>query len=142
MWSSVDAPAVISGTAGVTEMVLTWSSGAIENRVGCMYVVDSAAVVSLRGELDLATTPDLQELLDRAGAAPASSILVDLSGVSFIDAHTIGVIICAWTAAQRSGQQLRVDGLANQPARVFDILELRGWLAPHGPEVSTAGRTV
>jgi len=118
----------------------SWSSGTIKNRVGFVHVVDGAAVVYPRGELDLPTNPDLQELLDRARATRAPSVVVDLREVSFIDAPSVGVLVSAWSAAQRSGQQLRVNGLANQPARVFDILSLRDLLIPRSAGVSPTGR--
>jgi anti-anti-sigma factor len=138
---SVDAPAGDLLRWLVFEMVLIWSNETTQNRVGCLRVDDRAAVLCLRGELDLATTPDMRKLLDTARATPASSILVDLREVSFIDAPSVGELVAAWSAAAQSGQQLRVTGLANQPARVFEILGLRGLLVPRGPEVGTAGRT-
>jgi anti-anti-sigma factor len=108
------------------EMVLSWSSAKTENGVGSVRVVDSVAIVRLRGEVDLTTSCDLRELLSTARATRASTVLVDMRGVSFIDASSVGVIISARVAARRSGQQLWVDGLVKQPARVFDILGLRG----------------
>jgi anti-anti-sigma factor len=125
----------------VFQVVHTWSSVTIENRVGYVRVVGGTAVVCPRGELDLATISDVQELLDRARATRVSSVVVDLCEVSFIDAGNVGALVGAWSAARQSGQRLRVDGLANQPARVFDILRLRGLLMPHSSNVGATGRT-
>ena len=103
-------------------------------------MVDGVAIVRLRGELDLATVHDVRQLLDKARRTQASKVLVCLGGVSFVDAATVGVIVSAWSAARDSGQQLRVEGLVEQPARVFDVLGLRGLLVPPGPSVGTSGR--
>jgi anti-sigma B factor antagonist len=122
-------------------MVHTWSNVRTENRIGYVRVVDGAAVVSPRGELDLTVSSELQQLLDQARATRASSVLVDMCEVSFVDARSVAVLIGAWSAARQSGQRLRVDGLGNQPARVFGILELRGLLIPHSSGVGVLGRT-
>ena len=52
-------------------------------------------ILSLKGELDLATVPCIQEVLDSWSIVP-SHLIVDASGVSFIDSTGIGVLIDAW----------------------------------------------
>lgn len=122
-------------------MVLSWSRGTSDNPAGFVRLVDGVAFVCLRGELDLTTAPALRELLEAARAAPASGIVVDLADVSFIDASTVGAIVSAWSRCEEAGRLMRVDGLAEQPARVFDILGLRGLLTAPRPRVGTTGRT-
>jgi anti-sigma B factor antagonist len=77
--------------------------------------------ITLSGELDLATVPRLQDELERVEASDARSIIVDLSGLSFIDSAGIRLII---TAEERS----RVDSnrlvLLKAPASVQRVFQL------------------
>lgn len=102
-----------------------------KNDVGSLCLgVDGVAMVRLHGELDLATRQELEELLAAAGALVVSTVVVDMSRVSFIDAGSIGVLVATWRAARDRGRRCVVRGLAEQPARVFDVLGLDGLLRP------------
>jgi anti-anti-sigma factor len=95
------------------------------NAVGSVRVgVHGDLVVRLHGELDLATRDELEDLLAASRSSAVSTVRVDLSRVSFIDASSVGVIVAAWLAARARGQLCGVDGLAEQPARVFEVLGL------------------
>lgn len=98
-----------------------------ENDVGYVTCFGGVVVVRLRGELDLATGGALRDLLSASDSPSASTVLVDLSRVSFIDASSIGQIVVTCGAARERGVLFGVEGLAGQPARVFDALGLR-WL--------------
>ncbi|HEX6578862.1 MAG TPA: STAS domain-containing protein [Jiangellaceae bacterium] len=86
--------------------------------------MDDAVVIRLAGEMDLSTAAELRRLLGAAETDTAATIVLDMSEVSFIDAHCIGVILHAWTAAEVRGQVLQVDGLRGLPARVVRLLGL------------------
>ena len=75
-------------------------------------------VVTVRGELDLAVAPDLERVLSDQ---PGDGVLVvDLRGLSFIDASGLRVLLRANTRARRNGTQLHlIPG-----ARVRRLLEL------------------
>jgi anti-anti-sigma factor len=74
-----------------------------------------------------------------AESGAAATIVLDLSDVRFIDAHSIGVIVTAWAAAKCRGRQLRVDGLQGMPARVFGLLGLEPLLARRTCEDKAGG---
>lgn len=52
--------------------------------------------LSVRGELDLNTAPELEQPLEDALNGGAASILIDLSDCDFIDSTGIAVIVRAW----------------------------------------------
>jgi len=89
------------------------------------HSVDGVVVVRLAGDLDLSTASQfgwqLREVSDAA-------IVLDLSGVAFIDAHCTGLIMRARDTAHARGHELRVTGLHGIPARVFDMLGLAATL--------------
>ena len=83
-----------------------------------------AVVVSLAGELDIASV-ELEPLLLRlAESGPAARIVLDMSDLEFIDAYGVGLIVSAWKAAKAHGRVLQVDGLHGVPARVFRLCRI------------------
>jgi len=100
--------------------------------------VDGVDVVRLAGVLDLATGAELRDrLMSVVESSDAATIVLDLSEVRFIDAHSIGVIVAAWSAATGRGRQFRVDGARGVPALLFDLLGLAPILI--GPTEASAG---
>jgi anti-anti-sigma factor len=88
-----------------------------------------AVVVSLAGELDVASV-ELEPLLLRiAESGPAPTIVLDMSELDYIDAHCVGVIVGAWKAAKARGRVLQVNGLHGLPARLFRLVGLEPMLA-------------
>jgi anti-anti-sigma factor len=53
-------------------------------------------IVSVRGELDLGTAPDLEPSLDQAVSSADALVLVDLGECEFIDSTGIALIVRAW----------------------------------------------
>jgi len=81
-------------------------------------------VVRLTGELDLASDLELRALLRSTTEQGAPVTVVDLSEVTFIDAHAIGLIAAAYTSATKSGRVLGVVGLHGVVADVFHLTGL------------------
>jgi anti-sigma B factor antagonist len=81
----------------------------------------------VRGELDIATSPQLAEAVDAVLAIEPRSMLVDLTETSFMDSS--GARQLAWSArrATRGGVRLQVVcPRDNRPVRlVIDLLELQ-----------------
>lgn len=57
-------------------------------------------------------------------STPASLVVLDLSEVRFIDAHSVGLIVAASAAAHRRRRTLIVEGLRGIPATVVRRLGL------------------
>ena len=110
----------LNGLASCTPGLFGWSP----------RCVGGALVVSMSGELDLATSAELRERLWRVvRSSDVATIVLDLSGVCFIDAHSIGLIVAARAEARVHGRVLQVDGLQGIPAHVFRVLGLDCLLA-------------
>jgi anti-anti-sigma factor len=81
------------------------------------------AVVTLRGELDLASTPALAGHLTAAVAAGGPSVIVDLAGLEYVGYSGLGVLV-------RVGKWLRESGgdlaLAAPQPQVRKILLVTG----------------
>jgi len=79
-------------------------------------------VLILGGELDLATAPVLQEKLDRAKRG-RGAVVIDLSGLRFIDASGLHMLVRAERQLRASGGQLV---LVRGPRAVRRVFELTG----------------
>jgi anti-anti-sigma factor len=91
--------------------------------------LDGAVVVRLAGELDLSTAAQFRQLLLKvAESGTATTVVLDMSDVRFIDAHSIGLIVGASQAAKVRGRVLQVDGLDGLPARLFRLVGLEPML--------------
>jgi anti-sigma B factor antagonist len=72
-------------------------------------VVGDDAVISLSGEVDLATIPLLHDNLVRAVAHhPGRMLVIDLDGVTFLDDSGLGVLLGAAGSARQAGGDLTV----------------------------------
>jgi anti-sigma B factor antagonist len=86
---------------------------------------DGGVRVEVEGELDLATAPQLEEVLRRELAANGAVIL-DLSRVTFMDSSGLRAIITMIREADHRGQRLRVAGsMLPQLQRLIEITGLR-----------------
>jgi anti-sigma B factor antagonist len=85
---------------------------------------DSAVVVvHVAGEVDMLTGPSLQNHLDKALATRPTRLIVDLSGVSFMGATGLAVLIKTQRATTHQGATLQLRGVSRAAARVLQITE-------------------
>ncbi|NUR87944.1 MAG: STAS domain-containing protein [Nonomuraea sp.] len=95
---------------------------------------DTTLTVSLTGELDIATSEALRGhllgLLEEAGGAPRPglSMVIEMSGVSFIDAAGLGILVSLRNQALRRHTSLRVAGVPPNMKRLLRITGLEGHL--------------
>lgn len=83
--------------------------------------IDDADVISCAGELDLHTAPALKDALAEAVASGSGVIVVDLSGVEFMDSTGLSVIIGAVAALNGTGRSLRVVTASERVTKVFTL---------------------
>ena len=85
---------------------------------------DSGYVVSVAGEVDVATAPDLRERLHEAIAEGPTVLVVDLLGVTFIDSTALGVLIDALKRSEAVGAAMRIVVSEPRILKVFTITGL------------------
>jgi anti-anti-sigma factor len=102
--------------------------------------------VFLRGELDMSTVNEAEEvLLKTVASATKGEVTVDVTLLTFIDGSGARALIAAHNAAATTGRKIRIVGAHGLVATVLAILELidlqPGWSAPHqGIGRDTGGR--
>lgn len=84
--------------------------------------VGGGTAVTIFGELDMGSAPELRRILDDALLADGN-VELDMRACSFVDSTGIATLV---TIARRLGEQHRVLKLKGARARVRRILELAG----------------
>jgi anti-sigma B factor antagonist len=82
---------------------------------------EGARVLTLSGELDLASAPQLQRAFDRAEASGSRHVVVDLSGLEFIDSSGLRLLVAAHRRSRENGHRL---SLLRGPRAVHHVFEL------------------
>ncbi len=85
---------------------------------------DGAVCVVLRGELDLATADEVEDALHRAERDEPSVVVIDLSGLTFLDSTGLRTIVTADQRARRNDRRLVVVKGPDTVHRVFTITRL------------------
>ncbi len=78
-------------------------------------------VVTLTGELDLATTPELDRQLAAIDRTQITRLLIDLGGVTFMDSTGLASIIRAHHLAESNGHILLLRRGTSQVQRLFEV---------------------
>jgi anti-anti-sigma factor len=82
------------------------------------YRSGPASVIEVAGEIDIAVTPAMRDLVC---SVSTSEVVFDLRRVTFIDASGLGVLANAWRRAAPVGGSVR---LVSPPERVRKLLRL------------------
>jgi anti-anti-sigma factor len=81
---------------------------------------DGATVLSVAGEIDLATAPLLDERITAVETAGADTIVVDLDRVSFMDSSGLQVLL-AHVFSEQNGKRIRLTKGSPQVFRLFEV---------------------
>jgi anti-sigma B factor antagonist len=87
-------------------------------------VTGGVPVVTVVGEIDVATAPTLAEHLAVHEQAGASVVVVDLLGVSFLDSTALGVLVGSFKRLGESGGTLKLVIAEPRILKVFEITDL------------------
>lgn len=88
---------------------------------------DGVVIIALEGEVDLCAAPELEESLHRVAASDASSIVVDLDRVSFMDSAGVHVLL-QFSLAHRTGGRLALTRGSRQVQRLFEVTGVERYL--------------
>ena len=84
-----------------------------------------ASVLTVIGELDLRTSPELEQRLSQAFAGGAELVILDLRGIEFMDSTGLRVLLTAHQRAHESGRRFALIRGADQVERVLTLTGVR-----------------
>jgi anti-sigma B factor antagonist len=87
-------------------------------------------VVAVRGELDVATSPQLRSELTGLLADGATSLRLEFAGVSFVDSSGLGVLVGIYKRMREEGRggSIRIAGAQPSVRKIFEITGLESAL--------------
>jgi len=77
--------------------------------------------ICLRGELDLATAGGVQRELERVEDTDAKAIVLDLSGLTFMDSTGLRLVMSAHARSRADANRLRLMRGSRAVQRVFEL---------------------
>jgi anti-anti-sigma factor len=110
---------------------------ASEKNAGAPLPAESDVVVARLPEVEYGSLGDAKLawtrrlLLDLANRPSPPHLIVDLSGVHYLGASLIGIVVCAWDTLKKQGRRLVLCGLNPYCTRLFHALHLDRLFAIH-----------
>lgn len=95
-------------------------------------------VIALEGDIDIETARELRAHFVENVTDPATRVVVDLTGVEFMDSSGLGALVGGWQVVRDSGE-LRIAGANPAVERVFTITGMHEVFALF-PDTSAATR--
>jgi anti-anti-sigma factor len=105
------------------------SEPAVEVEIRPAFGPTFAAVVTLRGEHDIATAPEIKTVI----GSIAGSVLVDLTDCAFIDSSVIGALISTSQELEREGHflELLAPPENKRIVRTLEIVQMSSLIVVH-----------
>lgn len=84
-------------------------------------VADGAIMLTISGELDLVSSPVLEQALEGLGASDARLVMLDMRGLEFMDSTGIHLLVKAHQRAHQAGQRFALIRGSEQVHRMLDL---------------------
>jgi anti-anti-sigma factor len=91
-------------------------------------VVGPEARVSLTGELDIHSAPDVTASLADLAQQHVQSVVIDVAGLTFLDSSGLRALLSARNELQTVGAAFSLEGVSGTVERVLDATGLLGLL--------------
>ena len=87
-------------------------------------ITDSATVIDCTGDVDLYSSPQLREKLLESMHGANSNVLVNMSGVSYIDSSGIATLVEGLQLSQKTRTRFGLFGLRSNARSVLELARL------------------
>ena len=94
----------------------------------------SASVIDIRGEVTAQCESALMDAYTEAVSAGASGVVLNFSGLEYMNSGGIGLLVTLLIRAQRQGQRLVAFGLNDHYQQIFAITRLNEAIGIYGSE--------
>lgn len=85
---------------------------------------DSAVIVDCFGDIDLSSSPQLRETLLKEIESGAGSVLINMSGVTYIDSSGIATLVEGLQLSRETKTRLGLFGLRTNARSVLELARL------------------
>ena len=87
---------------------------------------EAYSIIAVRGEVDLHTAPKFESAIERA-ARTNRTVVVDMSGVAFMDSTALSALVGSKDSLQEQGTSLRLAAPSQAVERIFSVTGLRDY---------------
>jgi anti-anti-sigma factor len=95
------------------------------------------AVIELRGEIDIFGEETLNAAYSQAEAQNPKAVLLNFTGVDYINSTGIALIVALLARARKAGRRLLTSGLNSHYVEIFQITRLADFMGIY-PDETTA----
>jgi anti-sigma B factor antagonist len=85
---------------------------------------ETPGTVILSGEIDFSVTPKVREKLLEVIESGVPEIVLDLSGLSYVDSSGLALFIEARRMLAASGRTIRIEGITPQVEKLFHLTQI------------------
>ena len=103
--------------------------------------VDAVAVIDIEGEITQFADGVLQDAHDQATRKGATSVLLNFSGLDYMNSSGIGLLVTLLVRTQRNGQQLGAFGLSEHYREIFQLTRLDEAIVIYSDEATAIATT-
>jgi anti-anti-sigma factor len=89
------------------------------------------AVIVLTGDLTGASEDDLMEAYARTDGPDVTTVVLDFTGLEYMNSGGIGLVVTLLVRAQRAGQSVRAFGLSEHYRQIFELTRLDEAISLH-----------
>jgi anti-sigma B factor antagonist len=101
----------------------------------------SMAVVDIKGEVTAACEPVLMSAYEEASSGGAGRVLLNFSGLEYMNSGGIGMLVTLLVRAGRQRQQLAACGLSEHYREIFELTRLDEAITIYTDEASALADT-
>jgi anti-sigma B factor antagonist len=95
------------------------------------HPVAGTAVIEIKGDVTAACEPVLMSAYEQACAPGARFIVLDFSGLTYMNSGGIGMLVTLLVRANRQQQKLAAVGLTDHYTQIFELTRLDEAIALH-----------
>ncbi len=85
---------------------------------------NGSAIVDIKGEVTSSCEPVLMSAYEDAGGAQAKRVVLNFSGLDYMNSGGIGMLVTLLVRANRQHQQLAAFGLSEHYRQIFELTRL------------------
>src|ERR1700677_988809 len=88
-------------------------------------------ILNLTGEIDLQHSPELRKILQGKEKAKCMALIIDFSGVEYIDSSGLATLVEYRRDSQKYGGQFSLAALSTRVRTIFELVRLNEIISIH-----------
>ena len=121
---------------GVPTVADHWRSKRMTAMTILVDQAGDAGILRIAGDITSGSEPELMKAYTQASDAGATAIVLDFSGLEYMNSGGIGLLVTLLVRAQRAGQRLMAVGLSEHYRQILSLTRLDEAIEIHDDEAA------